>query len=71
MVYPMQTSITAGTLVENAAFANRAISNGTSPGSAAYGTLGISRSATPATPCVTTASAANCDYQLFFNQQRR
>jgi len=33
--------------------------------------LGISRNASPGTACTTTANATNCDYQLFFIQQKR
>jgi hypothetical protein len=73
MAKPILTTVTAGTLVGTSATTNRATSTAalTAPTVNLYSNMGISRSASPATACTTTASAANCDYQLYFFQTRR
>jgi hypothetical protein len=68
------TGNVAGDIVRSSATAARLDAtiapNGTLP-TQAYATIGISRSASPGTACATTGSAANCDYELYFVQQRR
>jgi acrosin len=60
------TGITAGQILVNSTTANRVTSVATGSLSATYdANLGITRSASPATACTSTASAADCDYQGF------
>ena len=71
---PNLTAVVAGDVVGSAATANRLtatiLPNGVL-GTVFDANLGIARNASPATACTATASAVNCNYQLFFDQQKR
>jgi hypothetical protein len=71
MAKPTLTLNVGGDLVQNSGTINRVTATGTTAGTAVYGNLGVARSASPGTACTATASAANCDYQMYFNQARR
>jgi len=62
------TGITAGQILENSTTADRVTSVATTGASTTYfANLGITRSASPATACSATPTAANCDYQGLVN----
>jgi hypothetical protein len=76
MSKPNLTGVVAGDVVGTVPTANRLTATIAASGkigalgTAFYSNLGLAQSSSPTIACTTVASAANCDYQLFFDQQK-